>query len=192
MPHGFRFLWQFLRHPTKVGAVWPSSQRLARAMTDSIDWNDAKAVLEYGPGTGVFTQRIREVRKPDTRFLTIELNPSLAAVLRDKFDDVEVVEDSVANVPAICQSRGIEQVCGIICGLPWASFPESLQREILDAMFQVLKPGGQFATFAYRNGVWLPAGRRFRRMLSERFSKVEQSPTVWRNMPPAFVYRCTR
>ncbi|MEX2217032.1 MAG: rRNA adenine N-6-methyltransferase family protein [Phycisphaeraceae bacterium] len=192
MPHGLTFLWQFLRHPTKVGAVWPSSKRLARAMTDSINWKTADVVLEYGPGTGIFTEQIVQAKQPATRFLAIELNPSLASILQQKLNNVEVVVDSVANVVDICKSRDIEKVCGILCGLPWASFPESLQRDILDAMFHVLKPGGQFATFAYRQGVWLPAGRRFRRMLDERFGKVECSPTVWRNMPPAFVYRCTR
>ena len=192
MAHGFKFLWQFLRHPGKVGAVWPSSKRLARAMMDSIDWSEAKTVLEYGPGTGIFTEHILQSKKPETRFLAIELNPQLASVLKEKVQGVEIVVDSVANVVTICKERDIEQVDGIICGLPWASFPESLQREILDAMFLVLKPGGQFATFAYRQGVWLPAGRRFRQMLDDRFSKVEKSKTVWRNMPPAFVYRCTR
>ena len=53
-------------------------------------------------------------------------------------------------------------------------------------------PGGQFATFAYLQGLLLPAGQRFKDKLAQSFSKVEKSPTVWRNLPPAFVYRCTK
>jgi phospholipid N-methyltransferase len=86
----------------------------------------------------------------------------------------------------------MSHVDAVICGLPWASFPESLQQEIMEAMLQVLRPGGQFATFAYWQGLMLPAGLRFARRLRATFSTVERSPTAWRNLPPAFVYRCIR
>ena len=44
----------------------------------------------------------------------------------------------------------------------------------------------------WRKARKIPAGRRFRGQLNESFSHVESSPTVWRNLPPAFVYRCRR
>jgi phospholipid N-methyltransferase len=56
----------------------------------------------------------------------------------------------------------------------------------------VLAPGGQFATFAYWQGMLLPAAWRFSRRLHRTFSSVQRSRTVWRNLPPAFVYRCVR
>jgi phosphatidylethanolamine/phosphatidyl-N-methylethanolamine N-methyltransferase len=49
-----------------------------------------------------------------------------------------------------------------------------------------------FATFAYRHGMALAAARRFRRTLHATFGEVVLTPTVWRNMPPAFVYVCRR
>jgi phospholipid N-methyltransferase len=80
----------------------------------------------------------------------------------------------------------------IVSGLPWASFPESRQVEFLDEMMRVLKPGGQFVTFAYVHGLFLPPGRRFSRILPKYFSSISKSPVIWKNIPPAFVYRCTR
>ena len=59
-------------------------------------------------------------------------------------------------------------------------------------MLEVLRPGGQFATFAYVPGQALPAAHRLRRKLREVFSEVTTSRVVWRNTPPAFVYRCRR
>ncbi len=56
----------------------------------------------------------------------------------------------------------------------------------------VLKEQGQFATFAYLQELLLPAGLRFRRMLRHYFREVSTSRTVWKNLPPAFVYRCRR
>ena len=105
---------------------------------------------------------------------------------------VSVYEDSVVNVAQLCQREGMASVDGILCGLPWASFSDSLQAEIFEAMLEVLPPGAKFATFAYWQGVVLPAGRRFYRRLQDTFSTVERSQTVWRNLPPAFVYRCVR
>jgi phosphatidylethanolamine/phosphatidyl-N-methylethanolamine N-methyltransferase len=80
----------------------------------------------------------------------------------------------------------------MISGLPWAAFPLALQEEVLDAVVAALRPGGRFTTFAYLQGTLLPAGRRFRRRLDEHFCEVRRSPVVWRNFPPAFVYRCRK
>ena len=55
-----------------------------------------------------------------------------------------------------------------------------------------LRPGGTFATFAYLHALCLPNARRFRKRLESVFTKVELSPVVWMNLPPAFVYRCTK
>ena len=80
----------------------------------------------------------------------------------------------------------------IVSGLPWASFPQSLQTRILDATMKVLRPGGQLVTFAYHTGLLMPAGRRFQRLLPRYFSKITRGRSVWRNTPPAFTIRCTR
>ena len=46
-------------------------------------------------------------------------------------------------------------------------------------------------TFAYLQGLLLKAGKRFRKRLDDTFANVRRSPTVWWNLPPAFVYRCS-
>jgi phospholipid N-methyltransferase len=80
----------------------------------------------------------------------------------------------------------------ILSGLPWAAFPEQLQDRLLEEACKNLAPQGFFVTFAYLQGLLLPAGRRFARKIRGRFTHVEKSPVVWRNLPPAFVYRCQR
>jgi len=186
------FLKNFLRNPTAVGAIAPSSQGLVETMVEWFDWESARGVIEYGPGTGVFTEGIRERLHPEAQFFAIERSAELAAITRNRCPGVVVHEDSADEVTRLCEEASMDRVDAIICGLPWASFPEPLQRSILDATLRVLKPGGQFATFAYWQGVVLPAGMRFSRRLHESFSEVQRSPTVWRNLPPAFVYRCTK
>ncbi len=67
-----------------------------------------------------------------------------------------------------------------------------MQHRILKAVLQSLAPGGQFVGFAYVHAMWLPTTLQFRRRLLRHFSRVETTPVVWRNLPPAFVYRCWR
>ncbi len=192
MSDSVTFLKNFLRNPAQVGAIAPSSLGLIDAMVQWFDWDRARTIVEFGPGTGVFTEAVLKRKHPDAKFFAIERSPELAARTRDRCSGVTVYEDSVTNVVELCRHESIDKVDAIICGLPWASFSDALQIEIMDAMLDVLSPGGQFATFAYWQGVVLPAGMRFSRRLKETFPHVERSHTVWKNLPPAFVYRCIR
>ncbi len=186
------FLRNFIRHPTQVGAIAPSSPGLVNAMVDWFDWESVRNVVEFGPGTGVFTASIAERLHPDAKFFAIERSAQLVAATQRRCPTVKVYEDSVTNVVELCRQQSIDQVDAIVCGLPWASFSPDLQDEIMKTMLQVLRPGGQFATFAYWQGIILPAGLRFSRRLNRTFASVHRSPTVWKNLPPAFVYRCIR
>lgn len=192
MSEHLAFLKAFARNAGKIGAIAPSSPELASRMLDWLDWNDLTTVVEYGSGTGVFTEAIAK-RLPETAtFFAIERDPQLAELTRKRCPQVLVKENCVTKVAELSQEEGAEKVDAIICGLPWASFPAQLQDDCLKAMFEVLPPGGKFATFAYWQGLALPAGLRFRSYLKENFSTVEQSRTAWKNLPPAFVYQCER
>jgi phospholipid N-methyltransferase len=184
------FFREFVRSPLSIGAVAPSSRHLARAMLEGLDLGRAGAVVEYGPGTGAFTRAILSRLPAGVPFVAIERSPVCAAFLRAHLPSLDVVEDSVENVAAICARKGISEVGAVLSGLPWASFSPGLQDRALGATLDVLAPGAAFVTFAYLQGLLLPPGRRFRRLLGERFASVETSPVVWRNLPPAVVYRC--
>jgi len=186
------FLSEFIQNPLATGSVVPSSIHLARMMIQQADLSNAEVVLEYGPGTGAFTGHIVREMPVRSRLAAIEINPRLAAVFRTAHPDVPLVEDSVENVRAICDSMNIAMVDCIISGLPWALFSSSLQTAILNQMMRVLKPGGRFVTFGYVHSQALPAARHLAALLPAYFASVARSPVVWRNIPPAFVYRCMR
>ena len=80
----------------------------------------------------------------------------------------------------------------ILSGLPWANFSRELQERLLGAVVAGLRPGGRFATFAYVPAAHFPPGRRFRALLEASFPRVETTRLVYRNFPPAFVYRCVK
>jgi phospholipid N-methyltransferase len=151
-----------------------------------------RVIVEFGPGTGAFTREILARKSAAAILIAVEINPDFANILRRRFPEVRLFQESVESLPAILQSQGIEAVDCIISGLPWAVFSDELQDRLLDVTCSALMPGGRFATFAYVQGLLLPAARRFATKLRQRFSQVSQSPVVWWNLPPAVVYRCRR
>jgi phospholipid N-methyltransferase len=186
------FMREFVASPTRMGAIFPSSRDLARAMLSGLDIAGARAIVEYGPGTGVVTDLVVPMLPPGCTYLAIERSEEMAAIVRAKHPGLPVYVDTAANVVELCRRSGVSQVDIVLCGLPWASLPEAMQTEILDATMRVLRPGGVLATFCYYTATMLPGSRRFFRRLPGRFSRCSRSRPVMRNLPPAFVLRCTR
>lgn len=193
MKEHFLFLKHFITKPTTTGAIAPSSKYLAREIVKQAGVSRAKLVLEFGPGTGAFTHEIIHSKKNDADFVAVERNGELVKILKNKFPDSNIVEDCIENIEEILKKLGIEKKADcIVCGLPWAAFEDDLQERLLNATHEILKDGGVFTTFAYLQGLMLPAGQNFKRNIHKRFGKVEKSRVVWRNLPPAFVYRCEK
>jgi phospholipid N-methyltransferase len=82
-------------------------------------------------------------------------------------------------------------VDAVVSGLPWTVMSRERRVSILDAVNEVLAPDGRFTTFAYLHAAWTPPARDFTAELAGRFDRLERSPVVWPNLPPAFVHRAT-
>ena len=184
--------FQFLKNPFSVGAVCPSSPFLAEEIAKNAGLETALSVAELGPGTGALTGAILKRKSDEAKFFAVELNVSVLEIFRKKFPEVKIYNESAAKLGEIARKEGLTSVDSVISGLPWAAFPESLQDELLSAIAGTLSPDGCFSTFSYIHCPLLPAGKRFRNKLSEYFASVETSAVVWRNLPPAFVYRCRK
>jgi phosphatidylethanolamine/phosphatidyl-N-methylethanolamine N-methyltransferase len=190
--HKSQFLKEFLRHPTATWAITESSTELTELITDTADLSCASVVMEFGSGTGVFTEKILEKSSGNTTTIVLEINPTFVEATRKRCPQATVFHDSAVNAAHHLKRAGLHQCDRIICGLPWAGFSKSLQDQLLDTIMEVLTPGGKFLTFAYLHGLLLPSGRRFRRSLATRFQKTEKTPIIWKNLPPAFVYCAER
>ncbi len=189
--HG-RLLRTFLRRPWRTGTVVPSSARLARLMVEDMGLEAAETVVELGAGTGVFTRLIGEKVKRGALVLSFEIDPALAVTLDGRIPGVRIVNDSAENLESHLSAAGRSSADALLSGLPWANFSQVLQERLLRAVVAGLRPGGRFATFAYVPAAHFPPGRRFRALLEASFPRVEKTPVVYRNFPPAFVYRCTK
>lgn len=186
------FLGAFLRKPLVVGAITPSSRALALAMVEGMELKRAKLVIELGPGTGAFTKVILERLGRQTEFVALELDKVSAKRLRQQFPGVAFYHDSAENLHHYVARSRSKRADIVISGLPWTILPRPVHDRIFREIIDSLAPDGCFATFAYLHGCCLPSAGRFRNLLKEHFQQVERSRVVWRNIPPAFVYRCSR
>jgi phosphatidylethanolamine/phosphatidyl-N-methylethanolamine N-methyltransferase len=186
------FLRQFVQSPRTVGAILPSSAALARAMLAPIDFATARTIVEFGPGTGAFTRAIAGRLAPGCRYLGIELNQEFVRELAAEFPRLTFVHGNVADLRQILAAQGIEAIEAIVCGLPWASLPISLQETVFAAIDCALVPGGVFVTFGYFQSLVLPGAWALRRRLRRSFAEVGYTPIVWGNVPPAFAYVCRK
>ncbi|GIH24155.1 methyltransferase [Acrocarpospora phusangensis] len=186
------FFGQFMRSPASIGAIAPSSRRLAAAITVPIPEDGDPVVVELGPGTGSFTAEIQRRLGGRGRHLAVEINPSLAGHLSRSHPGVEVIVDDATKLPELLDARHAGQADVIISGLPWAAFGAGTQRALLDGVLTAMKPEAAFTMFAYVHARRLPPAVRIRKALVDNFEEVVLGRTVWRNLPPAFVYHARR
>jgi phospholipid N-methyltransferase len=197
-----RFVREAVRDIRHTGSVWPSSPALAKAMTRGLtDLRGPRRVLEVGPGTGPFTERILKNLRDGDHFDIVELNP----VFCDELERRLLVPHRrrkprtvVALHQAPIQEAPLEGPYDlIVCGLPFNNFPPALVRSIFRRMMALLRDGGELAYFEYAGVRTLKAplvGAGGRRQLKD-IAKVGQSlrrkhrgkrELVLGNLPPAF------
>jgi phosphatidylethanolamine/phosphatidyl-N-methylethanolamine N-methyltransferase len=187
-----KFFRVFLRAPALTSAIMPSSPWLAERMVADLGLAEAKVVVELGPGTGAFTRAIQKVIPLSAFFLAVEIDPVFAAHLEQQYPRAHIINDSAERLDQHLQNLGHASADCVLSGLPWAGFKDEEQQRVLGAVVRALKPGGMMTTYAFNHVAWLPGGRRFRKLLENNFSEVSTTRTEWRNLPPAFVYRCRK
>jgi phosphatidylethanolamine/phosphatidyl-N-methylethanolamine N-methyltransferase len=176
---------EWLRDPLRVGAVAPSSARLADAMTQGMAANFGP-VIELGPGTGVFTAALLRRGVSAAHVAVIEASESFAAALALRFPQVAVIHDDAARILHVTPF-GLGAADLVICGLPLLSMPQAKVLRIVAGSMRVLKPDGELRLFTYGQRCPIPAA-----MLSRLGLVAQRRAFVPLNMPPASVYAVVR
>lgn len=186
------FYRNFFDHFHQTGALAPSGPRLAKHIVISAGVKKGSHVLELGPGTGSFTHDLEKTLGPEGEYLGIEINADFHAHLQSQHPELhfEQAPGQDFNFSSWIEKRGQFDV--IVSGLPWAKFPEDLQRALLDNVIPHLKDGGTFVTFAYTGVHLLKPAKRFRYLLDEYFANVTRTRSILLNLPPAFVFVATK
>ena len=165
-----------------MGAVWPTSRRAVEDLLDMGDLGRANVVVEFGAGTGVYTEGVVRRLAPEARFLSYEVDGNLAAAVARRLPDrrLEVVHASAEGVGGHLEALG-EKADVVVSSLPFSTLPAPVRQNLLDAAREALAPGGVFLVLQYSNTVLPELERRFPR-IRHRLSPL--------NVPPAFLFAC--
>jgi len=172
------FVFMALCRPSTVGAILPSSQRLAEAMSRAA--RGCSALIELGAGTGAITAALCR-QHPGVPLQVVELQARLAQHLRQRFPDAEVLQAPAHHV--LAQAHVGPPGLVLVSSLPFRSLPPRLRLRSSLAIERLLieRPGSRLVQYSY-----LPrepfALRRAAQLQWRRLG------AVWGNTPPAWVW----
>ncbi len=179
------FLSRWIRAPLRIGALAPSSPHLGREMARAIDAQAAKLVIELGGGTGRITRALLDAGVAPDRLIVIENDEKLASLLRVRFPQLRIIQGDARDLLSLLAPFGITHASAVISGLPLLSMPPETQQRIVEQAFALMGEDGTFVQFTY--GPVSPVMGRARVGLI-----AEVTGRVWRNFPPASVWRYRR
>jgi phospholipid N-methyltransferase len=178
------FISEFFKNKSEIGAVAPSSKFLGKKMYGGIDFSEVKCIVEFGPGTGVFTKEILKRMNSDACMIIFETNPNFFQKLTEdiKDDRVLILNESAEKIGEYLALENQEKADYIISSLPLTVFPKELKENILKGAAENLSKKGQYIQFQYSLNA--------HKLLKETFGSVKLAFSLI-NVPPAFVYKCS-
>jgi len=179
------FIKQFWKEKKMVGAMAPSSRFLAQKMLANIDFNEAKVIIELGPGTGVFTDKILDKMSADAVLLVFELNEIFCNQLQKRITDkrAHIIFDSAEKIEYYLAQYELDKADVVVSSLPLANFPQDIRDSVLKASHNSLKPVGKYIQFQYS----LQSKKHIKKVFDD--ISIDFTPL---NFPPAFVYTCNK
>jgi phosphatidylethanolamine/phosphatidyl-N-methylethanolamine N-methyltransferase len=178
-----QFIAAWVRSPMGMGALLPSSRRLARAMVAEIDTSNPGVIIELGAGTGVMTHALLEAGIPPERLLVIERDPKLHELLVAQFPNLTVLCEDAANLQKLLISQNVTKVCAILSSIPFLTIPKPVGKAIQEQMAKVIGKDGLVVQFTY--GIKSPISKK---QLENCGMHAKRTKMVMTNVPPAHVW----
>lgn len=177
----------FIRDPAGIGAISPSSQSLAKAMTCDLIVRPDEAIVELGPGTGAVTAQIRQIIPESGNYLGVEREPIFVQMLRQRFPELKIVNGLAERAGEMYKENGLKRPKAIISCVPSSTQSRKTLDSIIGVLDQIMVHGSVFRTFQYVHAFPLPSARHFRQRMDSVFGPYRRGRVVIKNLPPAIV-----
>lgn len=175
------FFKGFLRHPSVVGSITPSSRFLERRLVAAAGIAQARLVVELGPGTGGTTQALLNALPRRSRLLAVEINPHFVSRLQSFADPrLDVHLGSAEETGEALAQRGLQRPEAVVSGIPFSTMPAECGRRILHTIWACLAPGGRLVAYQFLNRV---------AELDRETMGLPEVALEFLNLPPVRVYR---
>ncbi len=164
-----------------VASITPSSSFLVKRVCKKIDYSEPRVIVEYGPGTGVFSEYLLQHLKPGSKLILIEKNEGFVEILEEMAEDPRVLlyQDSAENVADILKDAGEDVADYVLSGIPFSFLSDEVRTELIRETRRVLGPDGRFLVYQNYNHMEKP--------LREHFDHVTKEYELL-NIPPMYAY----
>lgn len=175
-----RFLKGVISTPKTVGAIMPTSARMANRMASIIDTGSGLPVLELGPGTGVITRAILDMGVRPEDLVSVEYSSDFVRHLRGKYPGVNFINgDAFSLAETLENYRGQKFDC-VISGIPLLNFPMHQRVKLVEDLLKLIPVGRPIVQFSY--GPVSPVAARPDSYTIKHFD------FIMRNIPPAQIW----
>lgn len=167
-----------------VASVMPTSRFCVQKVCRPIDFSRDLIVIEYGAGTGVFSEYLLEHMTPGSRLVLFETNQLLFEKLQEIDDPrIQLLNESVEFVADLLDDTLVGTVDYIISGIPFSFLGKEMTMSILEQSLEILHPEGSFLAYQTTGHLKEP----LRQVFGNVTTKWE-----WRNMPPLTTYQAVK
>lgn len=172
-----------------IASITPTSEFGVRHVCGKIDFRHCHVLVEYGPGTGVFTRYLLSRMGIDSRMILIERNPGFARLLAQRFPDPRVMirNDCASNVLRVLEGCGVLGADTILSGIPFSFLPYETRTAIVKNTHAALRNDGIF--LAYQT--FYQANNHLREPLKRFFRSVRVEYEML-NIPPMRIYEAVK
>lgn len=148
----FQFLKGFMRHPAQVGSIIPSSRQLEQRLVRSARIDDARMVVELGPGTGGTTSAFLRAMASSAQLLAIELDTEFHQRLHASIQDprFNVEHGSAERLAEFLSARWLPAPDAIVSGIPFSTMAPEISDRVASSVARALRPGGRFVAYQVR------------------------------------------
>ena len=175
-----RFIKGMMSTPKTVGAIMPTSSRMANRMASIIDTGSGLPVLELGPGTGVITKAILDKGVKPENLVSVEYSSEFVRHLRGKYQGVNFINgDAFSLAETLKDFRGQQFDC-VISGIPLLNFPMHQRVKLIEDLLKLIPVGRPVVQFSY--GPVSPVVARPDSYIIKHFD------FIVRNIPPAQIW----
>ncbi|MBX9977923.1 MAG: methyltransferase domain-containing protein [Alphaproteobacteria bacterium] len=173
------FFKRWLKNPGRLGTLAPISYRLADLAASCIQHPKTIKMVEIGAGPGRLTRALIKAGVKPESLKAVELDSDLCDFGKKAVPGVDFIQGDAQYLKELLPQEWIGHVDVIFSTIPFMCLPEDVRRNITEAAFSVLKPGGDFLHLTYN--YWSP--------LDGMPYDQRKLASLWLNMPPAFIWR---
>lgn len=168
----------------QVASVTPSSDYCVRKLCERIDFSSARKIVEYGPGTGVFTSSILARLHESAHLYAFETNGRFVETLRElPFTNWTLFHETVEEMESKLPDDVFGSADYVVSGIPFSFMNDATRYRIFELTKAALKPGGSFLAYQTPGHMEEP--------LMKTFGNVDKDLCL-RNIPPYYIYESVK